>query len=115
MCSKKNQKDLNVSIFNKITGINESKPKYISCKYECKFDGRCNSNQKWNNNKCRCERKNPKQYNMCEKDYIQNPATCSCENGKYIGSIIDDSLIMSDEIIDTIPMHFNGLMKKGNL
>ena len=38
-----------------ITGIHESKTlaKHISCEYKCKFDGRnCNSNQKWNNNKC---------------------------------------------------------------
>ena len=43
---------------------------------------------------------------MCEKDYIWNPATCSCENGKYVGSIIDDSVIMHDEIINmtkTVP------------
>ena len=41
-----------------ITGINESKTltKHISCECKCKFDGRkCNSNQKWNNDKCRCE------------------------------------------------------------
>ena len=38
-----------------ITRINESKilKKYISCEFKCKFDGRkCNSNQKWNNDKC---------------------------------------------------------------
>ena len=28
------------------------------------------------------------------------PATCSCENGKYLLSIMDDSAIMCDEIID---------------
>ena len=43
-----------------ITRINESKilTKDISCKYKCKFDYRkCNSNQKWNSDKCWCERK----------------------------------------------------------
>ena len=35
-----------------------------------------------------------------KKDYIWNPATCSCKNGKYLGSIIDDSVITCDEIID---------------
>ena len=34
------------------------------------------------------------------KDYIWNPATCPCENGNYLGSIIDDSLITCYEIID---------------
>ena len=33
-----------------------------------------NSNQKWNIDKCRCECKNPKKQNTCEKDYIGNPA-----------------------------------------
>ena len=37
------------------------------------------------------EYKNPKEHN----------ATCSCKNGKYLGSIIDDSVITCDEIIDT--------------
>ena len=43
--------DLNLSLFNMITGINESKTltKHISCECKCKFDGRkCNSNQWWN-------------------------------------------------------------------
>ena len=51
----------------------------------------CNSNQKWNNNKCRCDCKNPKNHCVCGKDYIWNHATCSCENGKYLKTIIDDS------------------------
>ena len=41
-----------------IRGINESKTltKHISCESKRKFHGRkCNSNQWWNNEKCRCE------------------------------------------------------------
>ena len=48
--------DLNLSVFNMITGINEWKTltKHISCECKCKFHGRkWNSNQKWNNDKCR--------------------------------------------------------------
>ena len=37
---------------------------------------------------------------MCERDYIWNPATCSCKNGTYLASIIDDSVITCDEIIE---------------
>ena len=37
---------------------------------------------------------------ICEKYYIWNPATSSCENGKYLASIIDDSVITCDEIIE---------------
>ena len=42
--------DLNLGLFNMITGINELKPlaKDISCKCKCKFDRRkCNSDQWW--------------------------------------------------------------------
>ena len=43
---------------------------------------------------------------MSKKDYIRNTSTCSCENGKYLASITDDSLIMCDQIIEeakTVP------------
>ena len=51
--------DLNVSAFNMITGLNESK--IITKKAE--------------------------RTSYVQKDYIWNLATCSCENGKYLGSI----------------------------
>ena len=37
---------------------------------------------------------------MCKKFYIRNPATCSWVNGKYLGYIIDDSLITCEKIIE---------------
>ena len=49
MCSKKKPEDLIVSVFNMITGINESEisTKHICCKCKCKFDDRkCNLTQK---------------------------------------------------------------------
>ena len=55
VCVQNKIEDLNIHVFNMITGINESKilTKQISCECKCKFDGRkCNSNQWWNNNKC---------------------------------------------------------------
>ena len=76
---QKKTEDLNLFVFNIITGINQSKTltKHI-CEFECKFDGtKCNSNQWQNNDKCRCA---CKKQNICEKDYIWNPATFSCEN-----------------------------------
>ena len=81
-----------------ITEKNESKDltKYIS-------------NQKWNNDKCRCE---CKKHYLREKDYISNPAICSCENGKYLARIIDNSVVTCDEVIDveetkTVTTNFN--------
>ena len=64
--------DLNLSLFNMITGTNESKTltKDISCICKCRLDGRkCNSmvinrDQWWNNDKCECE---CKKCHVCEK------------------------------------------------
>ena len=35
-----------------------------------------------------------------KKDYIQNLATCSCENRKNLASIMNDSVITCDGIIE---------------
>ena len=100
VCVPNKTEDLILSVFNMITGINKSKTltKHTSRECRCKFDGkRCNSNQKWNNAKCRYE---CKKHHTCEKDYIWNLATCSCENGKYLASIIGNSVHTCDEIKD---------------
>ena len=70
VCIPTKIEDLKLCVFNMITGINESKTliKHISCKCKCKFDGRkCNSNEKWNKNKFRCECKNLKEHHVCGK------------------------------------------------
>ena len=90
-----------------ITGINESKllTNHKSSECKCKFDGRkTNSNKKWNNIKCRseCEKDH-----ISKKDYVWNPVTCSCENGKYLTSIIDDSMITCDKIKDAEETNFS--------
>ena len=100
MSARNKTEDLNIHVFHMITGKFESKiwTKDISCECKCKFDGRkCNSNRKWNNDKCRCE---CKKHHTCEKDYICNPATCSCNNGKYLANIVDNSVITCDKVID---------------
>ena len=73
---------------------------------KCRFDVKnCNSDKWWNNDKCRCE---CKKCHVCEKDYVWNPATCNYENGKYLESIMDDSTIMCDKIIEEIvPINSN--------
>ena len=63
-------KDINIKVFNMTTIINESKTltRHISCDCKCKFNcTTCNSNQKWNNDKCQCR---CKKYFTCKKDYI---------------------------------------------
>ena len=86
--------------------------KHISWECNCQVDGtNCNSNQWWNNDKSQCE---CKKHHICEKDYVWNPAAWKCENGKHWTSILDDSLIICDEVIEsfneeikTIPTNLN--------
>ena len=87
-----------------LTVIYKSKTltKHISCECKCKFGCRkCNSNQKENKNKCWCGCQNPRGHHVSEKYHICNPSKCSCKKGKYLGSIIDHSVIMCDEVIET--------------
>ena len=49
-----------------------------------------NSNQWRNNDKCQHE---CRKRHVCGKDYIWNPATGSWKNGKYLASIMDNSMI----------------------
>ena len=63
VCVPNKTEDLNLSVFNIITGINEliTLAKHISCKCKYKIDGRkCNSRRNGNNVKCQYECKNPK-------------------------------------------------------
>ena len=58
VCLPNKTKDLNLSMFNIITGMNESKTliKHISRECKCKLDRRkCISDQWQNNDKCLCE------------------------------------------------------------
>ena len=90
VCVPNTMEDLNLGVFNMITGINKSKTltKHISCKCKCKFDGRkCNSDQWWNNDKCWCE---CEKRHVCEKVYVWNHATCNCENENCLASIMND-------------------------
>ena len=46
----------------------------------------------------------------CEKAYIWNSATCSCENGNYLASITADLVSTFDEFAEetkTVPTNFN--------
>ena len=61
---------------------------YMKIRYSTK----CNSNQKWNNDKCQCE------CHACKKDYSWNPSSCICGNSRHLKSIVDESVIAWDEI-----------------
>ena len=75
LCITNKTEDLNIHVFNMIT-------KHISCECTCNVDScKCNSNQKFNRTSC------------IRKNYIWNPATCSCENVEYSAGTIDNSVI----------------------
>ena len=83
ICVLGKTKDVNAKVFNMIARINEATTlvKHISCDYQCYFNIlNCNSDEKWNNETCRCQRKT---YSMCTKNYSGNPNTCICKDGKY--------------------------------
>ena len=46
-----------------------------------------------------------------KKDYLWNPGTCSCENGRYLASIMDDWVMKCDKIFEeetnTVTTNFN--------
>ena len=91
VCIPNKTENSNLSVFNMITGINESQTltKCLSCEWLCRFyRKKCNSYQSWNSDKCSCE---CEKHHIWEKDYVWNPATCSCENEKYLARIVDDS------------------------
>ena len=67
MCFKQNER-FKLNVFNFIARINESKTliKHLSSECKCGFDCRkCNSNQKWTNDKCRCECKSLRKHLFC--------------------------------------------------
>ena len=39
----------------------------------------CNSKQRWNEGKCRCECKELIDKGVCDKGYVWNPSNCNCE------------------------------------
>ena len=54
--------DLSSKVCVPTAGINKYKCRY-KCKYKCKFDRtKCDSNQRWNNDKCQCKFK---KHNIC--------------------------------------------------
>ena len=66
-------KNLNVKVFNLVSGINETRrvdwPK--TCKCKCRFEHSvCNNKQRWNDDKCRCECKELIDKGVCDKGFI---------------------------------------------
>ena len=78
-------KDLNVKVFNLMSGTNKTRhiKLHETCKCKCRFDASvCNNKQRWNNDKFQCECKELIDKGICDKGYIWNPSNCTCECDK---------------------------------
>ena len=87
-------KNLNVKVFNLVSGTNETRhiEWHETCKCKCRLDASvCNNKQRWNDDKCRCECKELIDKGVCDKGFIWNPSNCECECdkscnvGEYLG------------------------------
>ena len=90
VCVPNKIEDLNLSVFNMITGINELKKltKHILCKCKCRFDGRkCNTDQWWNNSKCRCEC-TTNLYSNIPTNFIEKKAACKTQNFYILTAVL---------------------------
>ena len=83
---------LNLSAFNTITKLNESKTlaKHASVNVNLMEENVIQINGGITIN-----------VNVSVKRHVWNPATCSCENGKYLASIMDDLATACDEVIES--------------
>ena len=81
-------KDLYVKVFNLTSRTNETRhiKWHETCKFICRLDKIiCNSKQRWNEDKCRCECKELIDKGVCSKGFIWNPSNCECECDKSCG------------------------------
>ena len=97
ICVTDTVKDLNVRVFNLMLRNNETThiKWHETCKWcICTLDKIiCNSKQRWNEDKCRCEYKELIDKGVCDKGYVWNPSNCECECDKScnIGEYLDYS------------------------
>ena len=96
VCVQNKTGDLNFIVFNMTTGINESKT------LRNIYHGNVNISLMAKNMTQIYVSIKIQENVICAKEtFFWNSATCSCQNDKYLGSIIDDSVAICDKVIDT--------------
>ena len=78
-------KNLNVKVFNLMPRTNETRhiEWHETCKCECRLYAIvCNTKQRWNKDKCRCECIKLIDKGNCDQGFILNPSNCDCECNK---------------------------------
>ena len=94
MCIPDNIKNLNVTVFNLISRINQTRhiEWHETCKYKFRLDTSvCNNKQRWNHDNCRCACKELINRGACNKVFIWNSSNCECECVKLcdVGEYLD--------------------------
>ena len=82
MCVPYVVKNLNVKVFNLMSGTNETRhiEWHKTCKCKRRLDGSaCNNKQRCNDDKCRCECKKLIDKGVWDKESIWNPSNHECE------------------------------------
>ena len=85
-------KNVIIKVFNLRSRTNETKhiKWHETCKCKCRlYASVCNNKQRWNNDKCRCERKELIDKGICDKRFIWNPSTCECDKSFDVGEYLD--------------------------
>ena len=85
-------KNINIKVFHLMSRTNEIRNmewhKTYPCK--CRLDPTvCNHNERWNNDKCRFERKELIDKGKCEDGFICNPSTCECDKSCDVAEYLD--------------------------
>ena len=78
-------KNFNVKVFNLMSRSNETRSIkwHETCKCICRLNKIiCNTEQRWNKEKCICECKELIDKEICDKGFIWNPNKCGCECAK---------------------------------
>ena len=86
LCAPDVAKNLNVKVFNLVSGANETRriEWHKKCKCKCRFNSSvCNIKQRRNDNKCKCDREELIDKGVCDKRFIWNPSNCECECYKF--------------------------------
>ena len=75
-------KNLNVKLLNLVSGTNETRgiEWHKTSKCKCRFNSSvCHNNQRWDDDKCRCECKELIDKGVSDKGFIWNPSNSVCE------------------------------------
>ena len=88
-------KNLNVTVFDLVTGTNETShiEWHETCKCKCRFNSSVSNNKQcWNDDKCRCEWKELFDKGECDEGFIWNPNNCECECYIYMLMLLSEYL-----------------------